>query len=169
MSDSDTFDIFFAREFPPDMRLHGTGKFRTPRTVHDKVPIIVFSEGTVVSTQSYNDKDTFNMSVTPEEVNPILLWIRQCCPGKDVNFMHGDEATGYSVRVRLPAHAAGIATGAVVRCAVETPLLWENAQGCGLTLVLIEHVVRRAAQCLIQAFDDEEDVDTPPSYVPFHA
>ena len=180
----ENINLFELQNFPNDMKLYGSSKFRTPRCVDDRVPIIVLPEGTTCGVNTWGNKSYLQVTFSKEEASKfdkITNWLQKeaeaANEGGIAKLIHPIlqeiDCDKFQVRIKLPEVFSVINSdgtesnsfhsthGATMRCAVEMPCLWENKESIGLSLQMIQCKITQHQKCLIQPMHED------PEYVPF--
>ncbi len=170
----DDFEVFPVHEFPLDMKLYGSDKFKTPRTANDKVPIIVLPDSVSRGMTAFGDKQYLTLAF--EDAEPfrnMLVWMSSIIETTKPMFellRISSDGVSYEMRVRIPneygvidmdgkpAHRLHSFTeGSVLRCAIDIPCLWESATEYGLSAQLVQaKIIKSNSMCRILPMDDDD-------------
>ncbi len=168
-------ELFLLEDFPSNLKLLGESKFRTPRCIDDKVPIIVLPECATNGISTFRDKRYLNIEFPisdKEKFFKISSWVKNLSVKQIYPFIT-DLDDVLQMKIKLPTDFSVINTdgsetncfhssnGSTIRCAVEIPCLWETNENIGLSFQMIQCKILKNQQCLIQAIDENSN------YVPF--
>lgn len=168
-------ELFLVEDFPSDLKLLGDSKFKTPRCVDDKVPVIVLPECLTSGVSTFKDKNYLHIDFKTSEKEKfvkITSWIKSLSSKPIYPFITELDDV-LQMKIKLASEFSVINTdgsetncfhssnGSVIRCAVEIPCLWENNENIGLSFQMVQCKVLKNQQCLIQPVDEN------PTYVPF--
>lgn len=172
---------YLVEEFPENLKLLGSSKFRTPRCSDDKIPIIILPECTANGLSNFKDKSYLHVIFAAEDVDcfsKMINWVKSNSEKTFYPLIH--EIDGKTImKIKVPtdfsvvnvdgsheangSHWLTRSNGTVIRCAVEIPCVWENAENVGISLQLVQCKVIEEITCKI------ENIDEYPIYIPFHA
>jgi hypothetical protein len=168
--------VFLLENFPSDMKALGESKFKTPRCIDDKIPVIVLPECVINGISTFKDKQYLHIDFqSPEKYkfSKITSWV-QSLSDKPIYPLINDLDDGvFQIKVKLPAEFSIINTdgsetnyfhssnGSTIKCAIELPCVWETNANIGVSFQMVQCKIIKNQQCLIQAMDED------PNYVPF--
>ena len=180
----ENINLFELQDFPDDMKLYGSSKFRTPRCVDERVPIIVLPECTTCGVSTWGNKSYLQVTFSKEQASKfdkITNWLQKEAEAANEDgiaksihpIIQEVDCDKFQARIKLPEVFSVINSdgtesncfhsthGATMRCAVEMHCLWENKDSIGLSLQMLQCKITQHQKCLIQPMHEY------PDYVPF--
>lgn len=168
---NDDIDINFIENLP-HLKLWGSSKFKTPRCINEKIPILVLPECNTIGISTFKDKTYLNVSFEKEKIKcfqKIIDWVSSTSSKPLYPFITDDQ-----MKIKLPPDMISVINvdgtestsfsppiGCLLRCAVELTCVWENSSHVGISFQLVQCKILRCAKCLISQMDEN------PEYIPF--
>tara|TARA_Y100001936_G_scaffold249718_1_gene300736 strand:- start:809 stop:1336 length:528 start_codon:yes stop_codon:yes gene_type:complete len=174
----ENFHLFELNNFP-ELQLYGNTKFKTPRCLDDKVPILVLPEGVTNGLITFGNKNYLQVVFDADvacEFETINTWLSKQNDENNKKLIHpilNQIEDKFQMKIRLPETFSVInfdgsetsnfhsTIGAAMRCAVEMPCLWENNESIGLSFQMIQCKITKPPKCLISQLVEE------PDYIPY--
>ena len=168
--------LFLVENFPNDIKLIGNYKFKTPRCIDDKIPIVILPECITSGISTFKDKRYLHIEFDSSEkykFDKLINWMKSVS-NKTLYPLLNDLNGVLQMKIKLPNDFSIInvdgsetnqfhsSSGSTIRCAVELPCLWETNENIGLSVQMVQCKILKNQRCLIQVIDED------PNYIPFN-
>ena len=143
------FSIFDIQDFPDNMQLVGTGKFKSIRCNDNTIPIARFSNGEFVCISSYEDKVyltvRYSNNTNLHKISSWLSNINSACritnENNEIKFKITEGTKFINVNNSFIPYCdlkTYLFDGASILIACEFVCFWENKQSTGLSLRVLQ-------------------------------